>query len=63
MRWLYTSRNHIVFNENQFSPETGSGKKLMAHELTHVVQQGNTSPGLLQRKRLSPAETQLQNKI
>jgi hypothetical protein len=56
----YTSRNHIVFNENQFSPETGSGKKLMAHELTHVVQQGNTSPGLLQRKRLSPAETQLQ---
>ena len=38
----YTARNNIVFNENQFSPETESGKKLMAHELTHVLQQGNS---------------------
>ena len=38
----YTSRNNIVFNHNQFSPETESGKKLMAHELTHVLQQGNS---------------------
>jgi hypothetical protein len=37
----YTSGNNIVFNENQFSPETDSGKKLLAHELTHVVQQVN----------------------
>ena len=35
----YTSGNNIVFNKDQFSPETDSGKKLMAHELTHVVQQ------------------------
>jgi hypothetical protein len=35
----YTSGNNIVFNQNQFSPETGSGKRLLAHELTHVVQQ------------------------
>ncbi len=35
----YTSGSNIVFNENQFSPETDSGKKLLAHELTHVVQQ------------------------
>lgn len=37
----YTSGNNIVFNQNQFSPETNSGKKLLAHELTHVLQQGN----------------------
>jgi hypothetical protein len=36
----YTTGNNIVFNSGQYSPETGSGKKLMAHELTHVVQQG-----------------------
>lgn len=36
----YTSGNNIVFNENQFSPESDSGKKLLAHELMHVVQQG-----------------------
>lgn len=37
----YTSGNNIVFNQNQFSPESDSGKKLLAHELTHVVQQNN----------------------
>ncbi len=37
----YTSGNDIVFNEGQYSPETHSGKKLLAHELTHVIQQGN----------------------
>lgn len=37
----YTSGNNIVFNQNQFSPGTDSGKKLLAHELTHVVQQGD----------------------
>src|SRR5690606_16709418 len=35
----YTSGNSIVFNEGQYSPGTTTGKKLLAHELTHVVQQ------------------------
>jgi peptidoglycan hydrolase-like protein with peptidoglycan-binding domain len=38
----YTVHNNIVFNEGQFNPETSMGKKLMAHELTHVVQQGSS---------------------
>jgi len=37
----YTSGNNIVFNSGQFAPNTDSGKKLLGHELTHVVQQGN----------------------
>jgi hypothetical protein len=37
----YTSGNHIVFNSGQYSPGTDSGKRLLGHELTHVVQQGN----------------------
>ncbi len=44
----YTSGNNIVFNSGQYSPETDSGKKLMAHELTHVVQQGSAT-GKIQR--------------
>jgi len=36
----YTSGNNIVFNEGQYSPNTENGKKLLAHELTHVVHQG-----------------------
>ena len=39
----YTKGNDIVFNSNQYSPHTDSGKKLLAHELTHVVQQGGSN--------------------
>ena len=35
----YTSGSNIVFNEQQYSPHTDSGKRLLGHELTHVAQQ------------------------
>ncbi|WP_315817957.1 DUF4157 domain-containing protein [Paraflavitalea speifideaquila] len=35
----YTSGNHIIFKQGQYSPGTEGGKKLLAHELTHVAQQ------------------------
>jgi hypothetical protein len=35
----YTSGNNIVFNEGQYAPASDTGKKLLGHELTHVVQQ------------------------
>ncbi len=35
----YTHGNNIVFGAGQYQPDTDNGKKLMAHELTHVVQQ------------------------
>jgi hypothetical protein len=41
----YTVGNEVVFAAGQYSPFTGKGQKLLAHELTHVVQQsGNTGP-------------------
>ena len=39
----YTVGSNIVFNEGQCDTESNEGKKLMAHELTHVMQQ-NGSP-------------------
>lgn len=45
----YTTGNNIVFNSGQYSPESDSGKKLMAHELTHVVQQGASVSRKIQR--------------
>jgi outer membrane protein OmpA-like peptidoglycan-associated protein len=36
----YTWQNNIIFNQGQYSPQTESGKKLLGHELTHVIQQG-----------------------
>jgi hypothetical protein len=35
----FTVGQDIVFGEGQYAPHTDSGKRLLAHELTHVVQQ------------------------
>jgi hypothetical protein len=37
----YTLGPHIVFAAGQYSPATVGGQRLLAHELTHVVQQGH----------------------
>ncbi|MBG1270885.1 eCIS core domain-containing protein [Nostoc sp. WHI] len=36
----YTMKRDIVFGAGQYAPRTADGKRLLAHELTHVVQQG-----------------------
>ena len=36
----YTVGRNIIFNAEQYNPLTDSGKKLLSHELAHVVQQG-----------------------
>lgn len=35
----FTQGSDIYFNEGKFAPGTDGGKRLLAHELTHVVQQ------------------------
>ncbi|MEO8108809.1 MAG: DUF4157 domain-containing protein [Ginsengibacter sp.] len=35
----YTHQNHVFFGNGQYKPETYHGKHLLAHELTHVMQQ------------------------
>jgi hypothetical protein len=39
----YTVGSDIVFGQGLYDPGTVSGRKLIAHELTHVVQQGSAS--------------------
>ncbi len=51
----FTINNHIVFNENKYQPGTREGKKLIAHELTHVMQQSNHAQQI-SRKILLPFE-------
>ncbi len=41
----FTVKNHIAFGGGQYRPGTMDGMRLVAHELTHVVQQGGVSPG------------------
>ena len=47
----YTHGNHIVFANNQYQSNSYEGKKLLAHELTHVVQQNSNAiqPKIIQR--------------
>lgn len=37
----FAVENDIYFNEGKYSPNSNSGKHLLAHELTHTVQQKN----------------------
>jgi hypothetical protein len=36
----FTHGGDIYFNQGQYQPQTASGRHLLAHELTHTVQQG-----------------------
>lgn len=38
----YTAGAHIVFGAGQYAPNAHAGRRLLAHELTHVVQQQAT---------------------
>ena len=41
----YTVGSHVVFGQGQHSPSSDHGRRLLAHELTHVVQQGAAVEG------------------
>jgi hypothetical protein len=56
----YTTGNHIVFNSGQYSPGTESGKRLLGHELTHVIQQSSNSVQAKQIQRCPDAATNTQ---
>jgi hypothetical protein len=51
----YTVGHDIVFGANQFSPGTHDGRRLLAHELTHVVQQSGSNEMGPARGDRSPA--------
>ncbi len=39
----YTLSSDVVFAEGEYKPDTTDGRRLLAHELTHVVQQQNSN--------------------
>lgn len=39
----YTIGQNVVFGTGQYAPDTQSGKKLIAHELAHVMQRQNNT--------------------
>ncbi len=70
-----TAGTDIVFAEGQFQPNTTAGRRLLAHELAHVVQQDLSSPSRQKSTgialtpdasrlvRLSPADEKVSDKV
>lgn len=54
----FATGNNIYFNEGKYNPNSQEGKHLLAHELTHTVQQGAT----IRKKpeNISPAPEMIQ---
>src|SRR5207245_97025 len=50
----YTVGRDVVFGANQYTSDTQLGQRLLAHELTHVVQQGGGAASRPAVLRLNP---------
>ena len=50
----YTYGKHIVFNKDEYNPDTYEGKKLLAHELVHTLQQNRSA--LLKKDKDEPEQ-------
>jgi hypothetical protein len=57
--YAFTHGRDIYFNTGMYNPETSSGQHLLAHELTHVVQQGY-APALQNSKVATDKSTGIQ---
>jgi hypothetical protein len=45
----YTVGRDVVFGAGQFTPDTDAGRRLLAHELSHVIQQSSGARSMVQR--------------
>ena len=51
----FTLGRHIVFAEGRYAPTTSEGQHLLAHELTHTIQQGAVTQALATSDRSAAA--------
>src|SRR5262249_7663716 len=54
----YTLGNHVVFSAGRYTPKSFEGRRLLAHELTHVVQQTTTQERAHAAVRSAPRHVQ-----
>jgi hypothetical protein len=50
----FTYQNHIFFSHGQYQPGTSDGRHLLAHELTHTIQQGRSVQRKAEISRSAP---------
>ena len=56
----YTVGRDIVFGPGRYAPHWAEGRRLLAHELTHVVQQGASPGSHAQPQRIGAADDALE---
>lgn len=54
----FTYQNNVFFGQGQYQPGTGEGKQLLAHELTHTIQQGHAPETTVQRSSVPGIQRQ-----
>ncbi|HEU4769056.1 MAG TPA: DUF4157 domain-containing protein, partial [Pyrinomonadaceae bacterium] len=59
----YTLDHNIVFGAGQFNPNANAGRRLLAHELTHVVQQTGGGAGRLSAKTIQRVPIDFDNNL
>jgi hypothetical protein len=60
----FTYKNHIFFNKDQYLPDAADGRRLLEHELTHVVQpNGSTNQSIQRQKKETPSACHGTNRI
>lgn len=58
----FTYGNHIVFAASQYQPDSDSGKRLLAHELAHVLQNDDVSISHIVQRKKEKAEPKYADK-
>jgi hypothetical protein len=53
----YTVGSHVAFGAGRFTPGTREGRHLLAHELTHTIQQSSSRLSLQRQALVGAAET------
>jgi hypothetical protein len=58
----YTVGNQIAFGASRYAPESSEGRKLLAHELSHTIQQASAKgAGLMRQAPAQPAKEEDSN--
>ncbi len=52
----YAWNRHVVFGASQYAPQTDSGRRLLSHELVHVVQQSSGKVQQVIQRQKDPKE-------
>jgi hypothetical protein len=53
----YTVGRDVVFGASQYAPQATPGQRLLAHELTHVVQQGGQPVSMNAKLEIGPSDS------